>query len=287
MKILTVKAPAKINLFLKVGDLLPNGYHEISTLMQTVDLCDELTFEEIGQQPAYFMDDCPAGPENLMVRAAEAFYSKLGRRPQVSIFLQKQIPFSAGLGGGSTDAAAVLRGLNTLHGNPLEPIDLFELAKTLGADVPFCLQGGRCLAAGVGEQLTVLPQPEQYAVWLQKNHAKSSTGGMYALVDELPHDLATGRLIGRLLKSGRETTAFTLCENDFLAVSPDRAEQWQAMNRLYARGALLAGLSGSGPTVFGLFPLNTNLAKIGLPEQTGVWHTKTISQLPAPVWLHK
>ena len=81
MKILTVKAPAKINWFLKVGDLLPNGYHEISTLMQTVDLCDELTFEETGQQPAYFMDDCPAGPENLIVRAAEAFYSKLGRRP--------------------------------------------------------------------------------------------------------------------------------------------------------------------------------------------------------------
>ena len=137
------------------------------------------------------------------------------------------------------------------------------------------------------ELLTVLPQPEQYAVWLQKNHAKMSTGAMYALADGLPHDLATGKLIGQLLKSGRETTAFTLCENDFLAVSPDRAEQWQAMNRLYARGALLAGLSGSGPTVFGLFPLNTNFSNISLVGQTGVWHAKTISQLPAPVWLRK
>lgn len=286
MKALTVEAPAKINLCLKIGNKLPNGYHEIFTVMQTVGLCDELTLKLESTPPVYFMNNAPAKEDNLIVRAANAFYRTIGRAPQASIFLTKKIPFSAGLGGGSTDAAAVLRGLNLLHEQPLGLSQLLELAKSLGADVPFCLTGGCCLATGIGEKLTPLPASEPYAVWLQKKHQKQSTAAMYALADSSPHiDLSDWKLIVKLLKTGRRTTAFTLCENDFLTVSANRIEQWQMMNRLYGAGAVLAGLSGSGPTVFGLFRSAKELPPCGAENAGEIWCTQTLNDLPQPVWL--
>lgn len=282
MKLL-LQAPAKINLFLKLCGTRPNGYHNICTVMQTVALCDELTIQPTpGHAPTYFMDGQAATADNLIVRAAEAFFKELGQQPQLQISLTKHIPVSAGLGGGSTDAAAVLRGLDQLYNFPLPNEKLQSLAVTLGADVPFFLQGGRCLAEGIGEVLTPLPQPKSYAVFLTKQHQKQSTGQMYALADTLPQDPLAGQKTAAAFSAGEENLAFSLCENDFLAVSADRKAQQKLLQQLYHGGALLAGLSGSGPTLFALFEQNKNLELFAAPN---TWQTKTLTALPEPQFL--
>ena len=257
MEELTLKAPAKINLFLHIKGRRPDGYHQITTVMQSVSLCDELSIRLTPTRPAvYLCDNRPAAPDNLICRAAAAFFRETGLKESVQISLTKSIPLSSGMGGGSADAAAVLRGLNQLYGHPLSNEKLLCLGASLGADVPFCLLGGRCLATGIGEQLTVLPQKKKYAVLLIKQHEKQSTGQMYALADALPPRSAAPGAVEKHFRAGEDEKAFLLCENDFLAVSAAQKEQQEFIAQLYRAGAALAGLSGSGPTVFGLFSEN-------------------------------
>lgn len=283
MKLL-LQAPAKINFFLKLCGTRPNGYHNICTVMQTVSLCDELVIQPTPKQnPAYFMDGQAAAKDNLIVQAAEAFFKELGLSPQLQISLTKHIPVSAGLGGGSTDAAAVLRGLNLLYNMPLSNKKLQDLAVRLGADVPFFLQGGRCLAEGIGELLTPLPQPKNYTVFLTKQHQKQSTGQMYALADALPQTPNAGQETAAAFAAGQDLVAFALCENDFLTVSANRAAQQKMLQKLYSSGALLAGLSGSGPTLFGLFAQNQNQELLGTKNS---WQVQTLEKLPEPKFLH-
>jgi 4-diphosphocytidyl-2-C-methyl-D-erythritol kinase len=163
-----VLAPAKVNLTLEILRRRPDGYHDLATVMQAIDLADEVAIELApggGIALAVTGAVLPTGAENLAVRAAAAFLAALpatwaGRRepgPGVSIRLTKRIPIAAGLGGGSADAAAVLLGLNQLLGRPLGAAALQRLAAGLGSDVPFFLVGGTCLATGRGELLRRLP----------------------------------------------------------------------------------------------------------------------------------
>ena len=148
-------APAKINLFFKILRRRDDGFHEIETLMAPISLGDELTIEpnESGEGIAFTTNDptLPPGEDNLVVRAARSFFTELKKKPDVRISLQKKIPHGAGLGGGSSDAASTLLGLNELHGRPLNPPRLTTLAAALGSDVPFFLAQGAARCRGRGE----------------------------------------------------------------------------------------------------------------------------------------
>ena len=146
-------APAKINLFFKILRRREDGFHEIETLMAPISLADELTIKpnESGLEFSFDDPDLPAGEQNLVVRAARAFFDEVHKQPRVRITLQKKIPHGAGLGGGSSDAASTLLGLNELHGNPLSIVSLTTLAGRIGSDVPFFLTRGAARCRGRGE----------------------------------------------------------------------------------------------------------------------------------------
>lgn len=253
---ISLLAFAKINLHLQVTGRRADGYHNISSLMQSVSLADRLSVR-ITDAPEIRVETEGAeiAGDNLVRKAAEAFLRVTGRTEGVAIRLLKQIPLSAGLGGGSADAAAVLLALNRLFGNPLERQTLLRLGLSLGADVPFCMTGGTQLCEGLGEVLTPVPAVRPMPVLLIKQFQKASTGAMYQKIDQAGCDtgeILTGR-IAQAIGAGRFSDAAGLCRNSFLQVSPNRAEQERLCRELIGAGAVLAGLSGSGPTVFGLF----------------------------------
>lgn len=158
----TVGCPAKLNLFLEVHGPRPDGYHEIETVMQAVTLYDELVLRPAadGEISVRCSDpDLPSGPDNLAWRAAELMQCEVGLPSGVSIELRKQIPHAAGLGGGSSDAAGTLAGLNELFGLGLSAARLRELAARLGSDVPFFVEGGTALCTGRGEKVEPVRAP--------------------------------------------------------------------------------------------------------------------------------
>ena len=256
MKIKKISALAntKINLELDVLCKRPDGYHNISTVFQSVSLADEVTVEvDVGHGITVLTEGAVIEGENLVTKAANLFLEKINTPALINITLKKNIPLSAGLAGGSADAAAVLICLNKCFENPLNQTELLDLALQLGADVPFCLLGGTCLAEGIGEKLTSIPYVGDFDVVLIKHHKKGSTGEMYSKIDNLSIPRLTDsesllKCIGDLKRSTPR-----LSHNSFLYASEDKAEQEQICKLLLEKGAVLAGLSGSGPTVFGLF----------------------------------
>ncbi|MEO0108448.1 MAG: 4-(cytidine 5'-diphospho)-2-C-methyl-D-erythritol kinase, partial [candidate division WOR-3 bacterium] len=167
-RVLRVRAPAKINLGLEVGRLRADGFHEVETLLARINLYDDLDLELTGQGIRLELidsrlaghDEVPGGPENLAIRAALLFRDYFGWPKGLLIALTKRIPLGAGLGGGSSDAAAVLKGLSKLYPGHLARLDLFRLAGELGSDVPFFLISGACRAQGRGEILTPVKLPK-------------------------------------------------------------------------------------------------------------------------------
>jgi len=237
MKMITQKAYAKINLTLDVLAKRDDGYHEIESVMQTLTFCDEVKLMQndsgeltTGSNLYYLPND----ERNNAIVAAKVFYKELSVTPQgVHIQIRKCIPTNSGLGGGSADAAAVLRGLNIMHGNQLSIDELVTLAEQIGSDVPFCIRGGTQLARGRGETLTPLtPMPFCWVV-LCKTGRKDSTGNMFARLEEI-----------------RDIECTTPYNNKFTALLPIAK---LAIEKLIKHGATTASLTGSGPTVFGLF----------------------------------
>lgn len=171
---LKIQARAKINWTLDVVGTLPNGYHDLDMLMQSVTLCDQMTMEEAPQLTLYVRAQgrsfVPADGNNLVLKAAAALQAATGCTRGARITLKKYIPVAAGMGGGSSDAAAALVGLNRLWGLGLSPDKLEEIGLTVGADVPFCIRGGLQRAKGVGEKLTPLAMKSRY-IWWHSNHA--------------------------------------------------------------------------------------------------------------------
>ena len=187
MEKVTRKAYAKINLTLDVLGKLPNGYHSVRMVMQTISLHDtvSVSLDSSGKTTLHCsLPYLPADRTNLACRAADAFYHATGiANPGTVISLEKQIPIAAGLAGGSADAAAVLRALDTLHGTALGDERLCAAGLSLGADVPYCLLGGTMLAEGIGERLSRLPNcPKAYVV-LIKPPFSVSTAAAYAAMD--------------------------------------------------------------------------------------------------------
>ena len=257
-------ANAKINLELDVLGKRPDGYHNISTVFQSVNLADEVTVEvDKGNGITVSTEGAVIEGENLVTKATKLFLDKINVPALVKITLKKNIPLSAGLAGGSADAAAVLFCLNKCFNNPLTDFELLDLALKLGADVPFCLIGGTALAEGIGEKLTTVPYVGDFDVVLIKHHKKGSTGEMYSRIDSLsiPSLAKTDSLLNHIA-SGFKALTPRLSYNSFLYASEDKAEQEEISKLLLEKGAVLAGLSGSGPTVFGIFKkLPNNLEK--------------------------
>jgi 4-diphosphocytidyl-2-C-methyl-D-erythritol kinase len=253
----SLEAPAKINLYLEVGPLRPDGYHAVRTVMQAVELCDivEMELLEEGSRLDLEVDgDAPSGEENLCLRAAGVFSEALGKPLAVRIKLIKRIPRAAGLGGGSSDAAAVLRALDYLLEGPFSREELFKLAASIGSDVPFFLVGGTAMGVGRGERITPLTQAPPLPVILATPGLELSTadvyrrfdlsggdsppgGGPEALVESLPGGDAG--LIGIFLHNSLQRAAGKMV--------PEIIGLLDTAVKAGAEGVLV---SGSGPTVF-------------------------------------
>ncbi len=236
---MNIKAYAKINLSLALTGVREDGYHTLHSVMQTVSLCDMLSVELAKTTVFTCSEPSLAGDKNLCVKAANAFFANTGLQGGARIHLDKHIPTGAGLGGGSADAAAVLRALNELHGEPLTTEQLLALSATIGADVPFCLQGGKCLCRGIGEVLTPMPTEPLYLV-IAKGADGLSTPDMYRRMDAVRDTWS----------SPDRTGYFNDFEPAAEAVLPDVS---YLKHRLKALGATVSMMSGSGSAVFGIF----------------------------------
>jgi len=259
-KSLSLKAPAKINLFLKILNRRSDGYHEIESLMQKIALFDMLHLSRKGE--GIFLS-CPGSKvpedrENLVYRAADAFFSATRIAPGVHIVLEKNIPVAAGLGGGSSDAAAVLVGLNRLLAADLEPEYLLDIGLHLGADVPFFLQAcSGAVATGIGECLQKVQPIRDYWILLVNPGFAVSTKWAYENFPltsySNPYILARGQLMdgeAYIISPG----LFEELGNDLETVTISRyPEIANIKKKLKKAGAVAALMSGSGPTVFGLF----------------------------------
>mgnify|MGYP002673271070 FL=1 len=253
---LTLHAPAKVNLTLIAGARRDDGYHDVSTVMQTVGLYDTLTLSGGGSGLTMTCTDpdLPTDGSNLVLRAAALFCQELHLPvPDLYLHLQKRIPSQAGLGGGSSDAAAVLRAMRTLYAPEVSDAELERMAAALGSDVPFFIRGGTALATGRGERLTPLPRLADGWFVVVKPPEGFSTPAMYRRLDELPPKPPQPDGMTAALGAGElRAVAAALCNSFERAVPPDSAV-WVIREALRAQGALAAMLSGSGSAVFGLF----------------------------------
>ena len=251
-------AYAKINLGLDVLRKRADGYHEVKMIMQTVDIYDTLTFtkrEESGILLKTDKEELSAGTDNLIYKAAACLMKEAGILQGVEIVLQKRIPIAAGMAGGSTDAAAALTGLNELFSLGYSLEKLQKLSVTLGADIPYCLMGGCALSEGIGEILTKLPPPPQCNLVIAKPDINVSTKFVYENlhaeslifhpdIDGMTEAVRTGSLKGITDRLGNVLETVTIREYPVI----DKIKT--LMKNAGAENALM---SGSGPTVFGIF----------------------------------
>lgn len=252
-----IRARAKINLFLDVLGVRADGFHEILTVMQSVELADVLeveTFED-GEIFVETNDpEVPPGRGNIVFRAADLLRREYGSSRGAKIYINKNIPSAAGLAGGSSDAAAALKCLNELWGLFAGESDLLRLGEKIGSDVPFCLAGRTSLARGKGEDLSPLPPFEGLGVVLVKPPFGVSTAEVYRLYDTLPQSCGpgAGALVEALKKRDVPAVArlmYNALERVTISLHPEIAD---IKSSLVTAGSLGSMMSGSGPTVFGL-----------------------------------
>ena len=257
------KAYAKINLCLDVCGRRPDGYHEVRMVMQSLSLADDITItkrtdKEIRMTMEPANSKIPTDERNLMVKAAQLMQESCGISGGVDLHLVKRIPSEAGLGGGSSDAAAVIRGMNELFGPGLTPEELCALGVKIGADVPFCIMGGTMLAEGIGERLTRIKISDSFYrmhVLLAKPSMGVSTGKMYAALDgrpDLSHPDADALI--KALSEGDVLKLKDCIANSFsVPVEEEIPVIGKLREDMISGGACAACMSGSGTTVFGIF----------------------------------
>ncbi len=259
----TERAYAKINLSLDVTAKRADGYHELLSVMQTVSLCDTLTFTR-SEGGFTLTTDCEmeTGESNLVTAAARAYFAASGAPFGVSVYLEKRIPMKAGLGGGSADAAATLRALNALDGNRFTILELCRIGASVGADVPFCVVGGTRVCRGIGERLDAPDGNVRAHVVVAMRGEGVSTPLAFAALDARYGDFGEVRddALARLarictaIRKGTLTDLAPLLYNRFEdVVSAMRPDVAVLIETLTERGAHHAQMSGSGPAVFGLF----------------------------------
>lgn len=256
----TIQAPAKLNLTLDVLGRREDGYHDLKMVMQSITLADRLTLRP-GRAPGIQVSSSfhflPTGEKNLAGKAAVCFYQALGRPARdLDISITKHVPVCAGMAGGSSDAAAVLRALNRLEGDPFSPEELAHVGEAVGSDVPYCVLGCTALAQGRGEVLTPLsPLPHCWVVACKPDFPVS-TPELFARIDSCRirrRPDADGLMAA--LEQGDLMEVARRMYNVFEDVLPERqlARVADIKNTLIQQGALGANMSGTGPTAFGLF----------------------------------
>lgn len=265
METLKLNAYAKINLGLDVIGRLPNGYHEVKMIMQSVGICDELTFEKQPSGITVTTDsgELPTDENNLIYRAAKLLLETCAVKEGVRIHLTKRIPIAAGMAGGSTDAAATLKAVNQLFRFGKTKEELMELGVKIGADVPYCILGGTALAEGIGERLTPLPPMPDCHLLVAKPDINVSTKYVYTTLDAAPilfHPdidgmtaaIFAGDLTGITAKLGNVLETVTVPAHPIISKIKEKFLE------LGSDGVLM---SGSGPTVFGIFSDKTAAEK--------------------------
>lgn len=255
---ITKKAYAKVNLGLDVIGRREDGYHEVRMIMQTVDICDVLTFtrqERPGIVVTTDKEELPGDESNLIYKAARLVTETCSVREGIKIELQKRIPMAAGMAGGSTDAAAVFHGMNEMFGLGMDEDEMCALGVKIGADIPYCIKGGTALAEGIGEILTKLPDAPACVVLVAKPDIDVSTKYVYENlhaesleyhpdIDGMRAAIEEGDLRGMAERMGNVLETVTV--NAY----PVIREIKEVMKKSGAWNALM---SGSGPTVFGIF----------------------------------
>lgn len=261
-----VKAPAKINLTLDVLHKRPDGYHEVEMIMTTVDLADRIGLEvrEDGAIHILSVDRfVPSDQRNLAYQAAKILKETFRVDKGVSITIEKNIPVAAGLAGGSSDAAATLKGLNIIWELGLSLDELAEIGAKIGSDVPFCVYGGTALATGRGEKIQELPSPANCWIVLAKPTIGVSTADIYGnlKVNEIKHP-NTAQMIESIHQKDFELmcdSVGNVLEDVTLKLYPEVAVLKDQMKKFGADAVLM---SGSGPTVFGIVDHETRVQRV-------------------------
>ncbi len=292
----TVRVPGKVNLFLGVGDLRDDGYHELTTVFHAVSLFDEITVRNADllslELSGEGVESLPNDHRNLAWRAAELLAEHVGRGPDVAISVEKSIPVAGGMAGGSADAAAVLVAVNALWELGVPRRDLHALAAELGSDVPFALHGGTALGTGRGEQLATVLARNTFHWVLAFAKGGLSTPKVFAEMDRLRADSSRGQSPSRLdepepllaaLASGDAAQLAPLLGNDLqpaaLSLDPGLRRTLRAGQDA---GALAGIVSGSGPTCAFLCSSASSAIDVGV-ELAGAGVCRTVRAASGPV----
>lgn len=261
------KAPAKINLSLDVLHKRDDGYHEVEMIMTMVDLADRIEMQELPRDTIMISSQAgyiPLDEKNLAFQAAKLIKERYDVKQGVYIHLDKKIPVAAGLAGGSSDAAATLRGLNRLWKLGISEDELKELGSELGSDVPFCVSGGTAIARGRGEKLEAVDTPPQCWVVLAKPPINVSTSEIYGKLSakEIEKHPSISGMLDAIKNKDFESMCANLgnvLEEVTLKLYPEVQHVKDCMRKLGADGVLM---SGSGPTVFGLVAKEAKVARL-------------------------
>ena len=254
-----LKAYAKVNFALDVVGVRPDGYHELRTVMQSISLADEVAVKRTGGgfELRVEPENPGIGPweENTAYLAWKLLCELHGAELPVRVTLRKNVPAGAGLGGGSSDAAAVLRGLDELFGLGLSAEESRTAARKIGADVPFCLGGGTALAEGVGETLTPAPAPPDHRLLVVKPTRGADTGRVYRAYDTDPirSGSSADNVLGALRSRDLAALAGALGNDLAPFTKEELPEVAELEGRLLEAGAIGASMTGSGSAVYGLF----------------------------------
>lgn len=264
MNTISLKAKAKVNLSLDVTGIRADGYHEMSMINHSIDLADILTFKAWDEGIILTSNDrsIPLDERNLVMKAALKLQKQFNIKQGVKIHLEKKIPAQAGLGGGSSDAAAALKGLNIIWKLNLSLQDLLAIGVKIGADVPYCLVGGTALVEGIGEKITPLKELKNMPILVVKPDINIATPWAFKKLDELtiekhPNIKGLIRLLEANDYDGLKETIGNVFEAVAFTTYPEIAE---IKKEMLAQGAFASIMTGSGSTVIGYYP-NQELAQ--------------------------
>ncbi len=254
----TCKAPAKINLAIDVIAKRPDGYHEISTIMQSISLYDIITLEANGSGEVSVNTDSqfvPSGSTNIVYKTVELIRSKYNIEDGIEVHIEKNIPVAAGLAGGSTDAAAAIKLLNKALNLRMSKAEIYDFAKSIGSDVSFCIEGGTALGEGLGERLTLLPEIPDCYILLVKPDISVSTKKVYEGIEL--NKISERPDIKGMVKAIKNKDIIGLSKKLCNVLETVTIKQYpmvkELKHKLMEYGALGSLMSGSGPSVFGIF----------------------------------
>jgi 4-diphosphocytidyl-2-C-methyl-D-erythritol kinase len=283
-----VRAPAKINLMLRIVGRRRDGYHLLDSLMLPVSLYDDIMVtarfgDGASIEVASDSESAPGGPANLAHGAALAFLNRIGSAGGADVQLRKRIPVGSGLGGGSSDAAAVLLALNRLFGCPLAVDELARMGLEIGADVPFFIHGCPARVGGIGEQVAPIDFPRSLPLVLCWDHHSLSTREVYARAGV---SLTSAAALSNIIRSasGKEPSWGALVNDLEPAAAQIHPEVLTLKEKLIARGALGALMTGSGGAVFGVWPDAQSARRVALQlRRQGLWaeSVQTLALSPA------